>query len=143
MKTQDYANDYAKFYENLTQTTPQSEYALFFDKSSTFKDPFQEVQGLKAIHNIFVDMYDSLHNPRFLVDEVIVQNSVAYIRWDFSYARDATKPYDSFSGISRVEFSQSGKVKSHIDYWDAAEHVYEKIPLLGSIIRFIKKRIHA
>jgi len=29
----------------------------------------------------------------------------------------------------------------HRDYWDAAEELYEKLPLIGSIFRFLHKAI--
>ena len=46
-----------------------------------------------------------------------------------------------FEGVSRMQINEEGKVISHIDYWDAAENVYEKIPLLGAVLRFIKRKI--
>ena len=138
-----YARNYANFYEELTSSASIKEYENFFDDASIFKDPFQEVQGLKLIHNIFVDMYTKMHTSKFRVDEVICNNGVAYIRWDFIYALSDMSDTKSFQGISRVTFGDSGKVLTHIDYWDAGEHVYEQIPLLGSIIRFIKRKMHA
>jgi ketosteroid isomerase-like protein len=143
MNTKVIADAYAEFYENLTAEAPKEEYALFFDDSSEFQDPFQKVQGLNAIHTIFVNMYKTLENPRFQVEEVICSDDVAYLRWKFVYALSKNSKEESFTGVSRVVFTESAKVTSHIDYWDAAEHVYEKIPLLGSLLRFIKRKIHA
>jgi len=34
-----------------------------------------------------------------------------------------------------------GKVVEHIDYWDAAEQVYERLPLLGPILRRVRQRL--
>jgi steroid delta-isomerase len=31
----------------------------------------------------------------------------------------------------------------HRDYWDAAEELYEKIPVLGSILRWLKSKLKA
>jgi hypothetical protein len=31
-------------------------------------------------------------------------------------------------------------VAVHRDYWDAAEELYEKLPLLGSLMRFLKRQ---
>ena len=137
------ANAYAKFYEQLTSESSREEYGVFFDNSSEFADPFQKVQGLHAIHNIFIDMYTKLYKPHFIVDEVVASCDVAYIRWHFHYALSKNSKAESFTGVSRVTFSKSAKVKSHIDYWDAGENVYEKIPLLGTLLRFVKRKLHA
>jgi len=143
MDTQSFAQSYARFYEKLTRESKKEEYAVFFDKDSEFQDPFQKVQGLDAIYHIFVDMYEKLHNPRFVVEEVVCSEDVAYLRWEFLYALSPTAKEDSFVGVSRVSFSKDAKVLSHVDYWDAAQNVYEKIPLLGSLMRLVKRKLHA
>ena len=137
------AHKYAEFYETLTKETPKEEYLKFFDENSYFEDPFQKVDGSEAIYKIFTDMYEKLYEPKFIVDEIIYSDNVAYIRWDFKYALSQKASQDFFTGVSRVTFSQNQKVSSHIDYWDAASHVYEKIPLLGGLLRLIKRKLHA
>ncbi|MBN2816652.1 MAG: nuclear transport factor 2 family protein [Campylobacterales bacterium] len=143
MRTQLTAEAYARFYEKLTPDTPRAQYAIFFDTNSEFSDPFQSVKGIEAIENVFTNMYAKLYNPRFIIDEVLSNEDVAYIRWHFHYALTKGSKEESFTGISRVTFTASAKVSSHIDYWDAATHVYEKIPLLGTLLRFIKRKIES
>jgi hypothetical protein len=31
----------------------------------------------------------------------------------------------------------------HRDYWDVAEELYEKVPVLGGLLRTIKRRLRA
>jgi hypothetical protein len=31
-------------------------------------------------------------------------------------------------------------VSEHRDYWDAAEELYEQIPVLGAVMRWLKRR---
>jgi steroid delta-isomerase len=38
-------------------------------------------------------------------------------------------------------FDTEGRIVEHIDYWDAAEHIYEMIPWFGALMRWIKKRL--
>lgn len=137
------AQEYAKFFEHINAGITKEEYADFFDAESTFEDPFQRVQGLDAIYKVFVHMYKTLHEPHFFVEEIVSEGSLAYLRWLFVYKRSKNEAQESFVGVSRVVFNENGKVLSHIDYWDAAHNVYEKIPLLGAVLRFIKRRLHA
>jgi hypothetical protein len=37
-------------------------------------------------------------------------------------------------------FNQDGKVVIHRDYWDAAEELYEKLPVVGGLMRWLKRR---
>jgi hypothetical protein len=67
-----------------------------------------------------------------------------YFRWIMSVKlkRDGkSQPPSLTIGISQVRFGPDGRVIFHQDYFDAAAFLYEKIPVLGSEIRFIKKRI--
>jgi hypothetical protein len=143
MDTKTYAKNYADFYDNLNVTTSVDAYGIFFDTKSKFEDPFQKVQGIAAIRNIFLDMYKKMHHSQFIVDEVICSEDVAYIRWDFVFKLSENTETRKFTGTSRVTFNKQGIVESHIDYWDAAQHVYEHIPILGAIIRIIKSKMHA
>jgi hypothetical protein len=44
-------------------------------------------------------------------------------------------------GMSHLRFDAQGRVVYHQDYWNAADGLYEHIPLLGSLIRMIKRRL--
>lgn len=138
-----YAQQYGEFFETLTKESSLESYELFFNEDSTFEDPFQKVQGIEAIYKVFEHMYETLNEPKFIVTEVVENSFIAYLKWDFSFKLSQNADGQSFEGLSRVEFSKDGKIISHTDYWDAANNVYEKIPLLGSILRLIKRRIRA
>ncbi|MGA0584669.1 MAG: nuclear transport factor 2 family protein, partial [Castellaniella sp.] len=36
-----------------------------------------------------------------------------------------------------------GLVSFHRDYWDAAEELYEKLPVLGRLMRWLRKTLSA
>jgi len=40
---------------------------------------------------------------------------------------------------THVRFASDGRVNFHRDHWDAAEEPYEKLPLLGSLMRALKR----
>lgn len=137
------AKQYGKFFERLSKDDSQKVYEQFFDQNSLFEDPFQKVVGIEKIYKVFQHMYTSLHDPKFVVVEIIEKENVAYIAWDFFYARRPDAQQESFRGVSRIEFSEDIKVICHRDYWDAASNVYEKVPILGVVLHFIKRKIHA
>jgi ketosteroid isomerase-like protein len=135
--------DYVIFFETLTSQTPKESYATFFDEESFFEDPFGRVQGVDAIFRIFEHMYESLHLARFVVDEVVGEGEVIYIKWQFIYQRSEGEKISQFVGISRLLWSEEGKIMEHRDFWDPALHIYEKIPLLGGVLRWIKGKLRA
>ncbi len=42
-------------------------------------------------------------------------------------------------GASHLRFAGDGRIAMHRDYWDAAEELYEKLPLLGALMRWLKR----
>lgn len=135
------AERYAAFFERLTPDTPSEAFAEIFEPDAYFEDPFHRAKGVPAIRAVFEKMYRTLHAPAFSVDEIIEKDSVAYLRWEFSYRRAHDAPVDYFEGVSRVQFSENGRATSHIDYWDAARHVFARMPILGRLLRFLTRRI--
>ncbi|ALK90237.1 nuclear transport factor 2 family protein [Limnohabitans sp. 63ED37-2] len=131
----------ATFFETLS---PQSVTQLHtvYDAQATFKDPFNEVQGLPEIERIFRHMYVALDQPHFVVTGQVVDGSQAFLTWEFRFRfkRFDTTTLQAVRGASHVVFNEQGLVTMHRDYWDAAEELYEKLPVLGGVMRWLKKR---
>jgi len=134
---------YAHFFSTLKSDFKNEIFKDIFAHDALFEDPFQRVRGTEAIITVFRHMYETLHDPRFIVKESLGNEQSGYIRWKFIYARSAIHADESFEGVSHVVFDENSLVLSHIDYWDAASNVYEKIPVLGSLLRLIKNKIKA
>ena len=132
------------FFETLT---PQSIPALgqLYDAQARFKDPFNDVKGLTAIEKIFEHMFVALVSPRFVVTGRVVQGSQCFLTWEFRFCfRNFKQGAEQvILGTSHLVFSPEGRVTLHRDYWDAAEELYEKLPLVGALMRWLKKRANS
>jgi len=60
--------------------------------------------------------------------------------WDFEFRMRGKPVSQCIRGSSHIRFNSAGLVIYHRDYWDAAEELYEKIPLLGNLMRFLKRQ---
>lgn len=129
------------FFENLNQEISVEAFRSIYDDAVVFKDPFNEVKGVEAVHKIFAHMYDNLKKPRFVITEYIGTQDTAYVKWDFMFTFKGEKKEECFEGVSRLTLNAQGRVISHTDYWDAAENIYEHLPLLGALLRFVKRKI--
>ncbi len=106
-----------------------------------FRDPFNDVQGTAAIAAIFGHMFDTLDTPRFVVHEVVVQGTRCFLSWDFVFRPRRWKRAEMcIHGGSLLELAADGRIAVHRDYWDAAEELYEKLPLLGTLMRVLKRQ---
>jgi SnoaL-like domain len=109
-----------------------------------FRDPFKEIHGEPDFEAYL--LRGSAGVKQFSMDwkDVAEHDGDYYFRWVMTLKlnRDGKNdPPTLNNGISHVRFGADGKVIFHEDYFDAATFLYEKIPVLGSGIRFIKKRL--
>ena len=116
----------------------------FYAADARFKDPFNDVQGLAAIQSVFRHMYAALDEPRFVVRDIIVQGDQCFLSWDFIFRfKRMRSGLQTVRGGSQLQVDTIGLITMHRDYWDAAEELYEKLPLLGSLMRWLKKRANS
>jgi hypothetical protein len=85
-------------------------------------------------------MFNQVDAPTFKIQRSIHQDDDAFIVWHFAFRLKGTCQALSIHGSSHLRFNAAHQVMYHRDYWDAAEELYEKIPVLGSLMRLIKRK---
>jgi hypothetical protein len=127
--------------------TPASVEALdeVYAPQARFKDPFNDVRGLPEIQRIFRHMFVSLNQPRFIITERIVQGGQCFLTWEFRFTFKNFKQGQEqcILGGSHLVLDDAGRITLHRDYWDAAEELYEKLPLVGGLMRWLKARANS
>jgi steroid delta-isomerase len=115
-----------------------------YSADARFKDPFNEVQGVPAIGAVFAHMYATLDAPRFVITDTIVQGDQCFLSWDFIFRmRRFNTAEQTIRGGSHLKLGADGRITLHRDYWDAAEELYEKLPLVGRLMRWLKRRANS
>ncbi len=129
------------YFESLTPSSV-SDMERYYTNDAYFRDPFNEVRSIAAIKHIFADMFERLHEPRFKVVETIADEQGVVLIWDFDFRIKALKPHlqRRIHGLSHIRFAADGRVNYHRDYWDAAGELYEQLPVVGALMRWLKKR---
>ena len=131
-----------QFFETISPETVLQLHRIYTPKA-WFKDPFNQVQGLDKIEAIFLHMYVGLDNPTFKIIHSQVQGKEVFLTWDFifKFKKINSDTIQVVHGASHLTLDENGLIMRHRDYWDAAEEMYEKIPVLGSLMRFIRRKI--
>jgi ketosteroid isomerase-like protein len=136
-----------QFFEHL-QASDVAHMASIYTHDAQFKDPFNEVQGLPAIEGIFAHMFEALDAPRFVITQQVQQGAQCFVTWDFLFVmprlhNGATQTIHGATHFVLREEAGAWRVAVHRDYWDAAEELYEKLPVVGSLMRWLKKRANS
>ncbi len=129
------------FFEHLTPERVQ-QLGTIYSPHVWFKDPFNEVRGLSEVQRIFSHMFVALDRPRFVVTDSIKGEGQCFLTWNFEFylKRFDRATLQTIRGASHLKFTADGLIDFHRDYWDAAEELYEKLPVLGSLMRWLKRR---
>ncbi|MCP2072168.1 UNVERIFIED_ORG: hypothetical protein J2Y77_001604 [Pseudomonas lini] len=107
-----------------------------------FQDPLHRIEGLTALREYFAQLYASASDVRYdfhSFDEVAPGEG--YLRWTlhFRHPRLAGGAPVALSGCSHLRWTD--RVYHHQDFFDAGALLYEHLPLLGPVIRWLKRRL--
>lgn len=144
MKTTDpRAQRVIEVFERL-QPDDVAQLGRLYTDDARFKDPFNTVQGMPAIQRIFAHMFEALDGPRFEIIDVLVQGDQCFLSWDFVFRmKRFRRDEQRIHGSSHLRFAPDGRIAVHRDYWDAAEELYEKLPVVGGLMRWLKSRANS
>jgi steroid delta-isomerase len=130
------------YFESLT---PESvaDMGRYYTDDAYFKDPHNEVRRLADIQAIFSRMFEQVDAPRFRITERVAQGDTVALAWEMSFRFRQLRRGETqvIRGMSLLKLAADGRVRFHRDYWDAAEELYEKLPLLGTLMRGIKRAL--
>ena len=131
---------YVRYLEGLNPAT-LDELSSYVTEDVRFKDPFNDVRGVKAMETVFRHMFEALGDVHFQVHQAIAEGDRCLLEWRFD-SRLRGRPW-RFEGTSALRFAPDGRVAEHIDYWDAAQDFYERLPLIGGLLRWLRGRLAA
>lgn len=126
------------WYQNLSPASVDR-VSEFYTKDAYFKDPFNEFKSREDIRQTYLHMFRTLDNPRFFIEKTVTEGRQSFAIWHMEFSLNGKCM--RIRGCSHFEFNADGLVQSHRDYWDAAEEFYEKLPVLGMVLRVIKRRV--
>jgi steroid delta-isomerase len=117
--------------------------AQWYADDAHFRDPFSDVRGTQAIEAVFARMFTQLDAPRFRIRDVIEGDRQAFLTWDFEFRfrRGDRATTQRIHGATLLRFDAAGRIREHRDYWDAAGELYEKLPFVGALLRWLRRRV--
>ena len=88
-------------------------------------------------------MFEHLDDVRFTILETVADDGGAMLTWDMSYRVRKWRPHQSqvIHGATHLRFAPDGRIAYHRDYWDAANELYAKLPLIGPVMRWLRRKL--
>lgn len=132
---------FCTFYNKLDKSSTKHLPKVYTD-DIRFVDPLHEIEGVEALIDYFDALYANVSECHFDIGERQRQGDLAFLTWTMYlvHPKLARGRKTIVPGCSRLHF-RDDRVCDHRDYFDAGALLYEQIPVLGGVIRKIKKRL--
>lgn len=109
-----------------------------------FNDTLKPVRGREALQSYLRESADAVEHCRVQVlSTTRTSEGEHLLRWrmNIRFKRFRRGIDTETVGVSHLRFDAEGRVVYQQDYWNAADGLYEHIPVLGALIRMIKRRL--
>ena len=106
---------------------------------AAFNDPINEVVGAEAIEKVMADLFKQLKHVTIAVKDMHGDDRSGFLQWNMHYEFRGKKR--SIPGVSHFRFNQAGLVTQQEDFWDASFVLYGEFPILGAMMRGIRKMV--
>jgi limonene-1,2-epoxide hydrolase len=106
-----------------------------------FVDPLHEVRGLRALETYFAGLYAGTILSEFDFQRVLEGPEEAMLTWTMRIRHRSLRPNETATVAGASHIRWNDRVTYHRDYFDAGALLYERIPVLGAVVRHIKARV--
>lgn len=140
MELQQRFND---FYTELSESRLDALAGIYHPKV-IFEDPVGTHEGLPALASYFRKLLKSCVQCEFVIRHQQFSGADAWLNWTMIFSHKRLNGGDPIhvdgGSVLRI---REGRVVFQRDYYDMGSMVYEQIPVLGRLIRWLRRRMAA
>lgn len=137
------AERFETFIADLSTTTIKAQIRSVYAPKLYFNDTLRTIRDVDTLEKYFLSSDDGMSAYGLKVEQTISTPEGVFVRWrmDVTFRNFHKGQVQSSIGISHIRFDKDGRVVYHQDYWDSGSNFYEKFPVIGGMIRWIKSRL--
>lgn len=135
---------FAAFFSSFAPDRVQSLLAQTYAEDVYFNDTLKAVRGIDALGHYLGESAEAVQDCRVQIHETTRTGEGEYlVRWSMMIRfKRFKRGQDTWTvGMSHLRFDADGLVVYHQDYWNAADGLFQHIPVLGWAIDAIKRRL--
>jgi hypothetical protein len=134
---------FARFFSDMTPERVRNEIDAVYAADAILHDTLATHLGLAAIKPYFLKTAERAGGVRVTIDQTIREDYDYYIRWTMDITWSAFRKGETTRsvGMSQLRFDAEGRVVLHHDFWDSTSGFFQYLPLLGPLIRWIKRKV--
>lgn len=92
---------------------------------------------------VFQSGFEDTRSMRFEVLDLARHGPRGFILWRMHFRPKRFGGSEDWrvEGVSEVHLDADGKVTVHIDHWDSGAQFYARLPLIGWLVRRVRRRL--
>jgi limonene-1,2-epoxide hydrolase len=132
---------FTSFYRNLDRDS-LDDLQEIYTQDVVFIDPVTRHQGLFELNEYFSALMENTQHCTFDIQLTTTSAEFVFVTWSMTFQNTKLKAGKMITvdGVSELKI-EGDKIRYQRDYYDLGVMVYENIPLLGTMIRAIKRRL--
>lgn len=142
MKTMNQQEKIKYFYEKLSKNSMQL-VDEFYHPQIDFIDPIHSLKGSDKMKKYYSDLYKNVDEIKFDFSNFVESDKQVVAIWSMTLKTEKLNGGEPFTvdGNSVIRFDDQGMAIYHRDYFDMGAFVYERVPVVGYIVKKIKARM--
>lgn len=105
-----------------------------------FIDNLHHLEGVDQLIHYFEGQYSNLNSCTFEILQAHQRDEDAWLIWDMRFAHTKLRRGKEITVNGASHLKLNDKVSYHRDYFDMGATLYEHLPIIGSVISWIKQR---
>ena len=135
---------FARFFSSFAADRIERLLPQTYAEDVYFNDTLKSVRGRQPLAHYLAESADAVEQCTVqILDSASTPSGEHWLRWKMMIRfKKLRRGVDTWTiGASHLRFNGEGLVVYHQDYWNAANGIFQHIPLLGWMINKIKQRL--
>lgn len=135
---------FAAFFSSFAAERVDTLLAATYADNVYFNDTLKSLRGIEALRHYLKDSAGAVDECRVgILETTRTAHDEHLVRWTMMIRfKRFKRGIDTHSiGVSHLRFNAQGRVVYHQDYWNAADGLYQHVPVLGGAIRALQRRL--
>lgn len=128
---------FKRVFARLAPGTPMPLEALY-DPRIHFQDPLHGLHGIEALQRYFARLNSRIIYAEFTFTDELRSPGAALLTWTMRLQPRMLSHEVIIEGATHLRFAD--RVTYQRDYFDLGAMIYERLPLLGPLLRWIKRQ---
>jgi len=103
-----------------------------------FRDPLHEIQGLGALRAYFARLYAGVAACHFDFEAQALSGDTAMLTWTMHLRLHRFRRGETLALPGATHLRLDARVRYHRDYFDVGALLYERLPVLGALLRRVR-----